>query len=165
MKVLPPKSDMGRWNELIIQGKRGKKLLVITAYRVCKNCAATAGPTTSFSQQWHILRWLHTCNPDPPKQFIHDLEARVSSARREKQGVLITFDANDSLQHFNNDFTQWVRRSGLVDIHVCRHGTNNEPHTHEGQGPHRLHAAFGRSRGLCHCNRNIGSNRQDTYTR
>jgi hypothetical protein len=39
-------------------------------------------------------------------------------------------DANESLQHFNNDFTKWVRESGLVDIHVHRHGTEGEPATH-----------------------------------
>jgi hypothetical protein len=129
-KIAEPESDMGRWNEMQVEGKRGKSLILITAYRVCKNTIASAGPSTSFAQQWHILRRAgHDC-PDPRKQFILDLAARVSAARALGHGVLVMLDANDSLQHFNNDFTKWVRSSNLVDIHVHRHGTEGEPNTH-----------------------------------
>jgi hypothetical protein len=104
--------------------------MVLTAYRVCKNSAATAGPTTSFAQQWHILRRSGDKMPDPRKRFIKDLKKRVCEAIRNKQGVIVMLDANESLQHFNNDFTKWVRESGLVDIRVYRYGAEGEPATH-----------------------------------
>jgi hypothetical protein len=136
-KVGAIESDMGRWNEIVISGRKGKGVVVIPAYRVCKNSTATAGPTTSFAQQWHILRRAGDKTPDPRKRFIKDLEKRVSKATREKQGVIVMLDANESLQHFNNDFTKWVRESGLVDIHVHRHGTEGEPATHT-RGKNRI---------------------------
>jgi hypothetical protein len=123
-------SDMGRWNEIEIMGRKGKSIILITAYRVCKNSAATAGPTTAFAQQWHILRRSGNKTPDPRKSFIIDLEKRVCKAIREKQGVIVMLDANETLQHFNNDFTKWVRNSSLIDIHVHRHGTEEEPATY-----------------------------------
>jgi hypothetical protein len=129
-KAAQKESDMGRWNEIAISGRKGKSVMVITAYRVCKNSVAIAGPTTSFAQQWHILRRLGDKTPDPRKRFIKDLEKRVSKALQDKQGVIVMLDANESLQHFNNDFTKWVRESGLVDIHVHRHGTEGEPAMH-----------------------------------
>jgi hypothetical protein len=129
-KAAANESDMGRWNEIAISGRKGKSVIVITAYRVCKNSAATAGPTTSFAQQWHILRRSGDKTPDPRKRFIRDLEKRVGKALREKQGVIVMLDANESLQHFNNDFTKWIRNSQLVDIHVHRHGTQGEPTTY-----------------------------------
>jgi hypothetical protein len=129
-KAAEHESDMGRWNEIVISGRKGKSVMVITAYRVCKNSVATAGPTTSYAQQWHILRRSGDKTPDPRKRFITDLEKRVRKATREKQGIIVMLDANESLQHFNNDFTKWVRESGLVDIHVHRHGTDGEPATH-----------------------------------
>lgn len=129
-KAAQHESDMGRWNEIVISGRKGKSVMVITAYRVCKNSAAAAGPTTSYAQQWHILRRSGDKTPDPRKRFITDLEKRVCKATREKQGIIVMLDANESLQHFNNDFTKWVRESGLVDIHVHRHGTEGEPATH-----------------------------------
>jgi hypothetical protein len=129
-KAAKPESNMGRWNEIMITGRKGKSVMLITAYRVCKNSAATAGPTTAFAQQWHILRRAREKVPDPRKRFIIDLEKRVSKAIGEKQGVIVMLDANESLQHFNNDFTKWVRNSGLIDIHVHRHGTEDEPATY-----------------------------------
>jgi hypothetical protein len=117
-KAAQHESDMGRWNEIVISGRKGTSMMIITAYRVCKNSAATAGPTTSYAQQWHILRRSGDKTPDPRKRFIKDLEKRVRTASNEKQGIIVMLDANESLQHFNNDFTKWVRESGLVDIHV-----------------------------------------------
>jgi hypothetical protein len=136
-KAESSESDMGSRNEIVIAGRKGKSVSVITAYRVCKNSAATAGPTTSFAQQWHILRRSGDKTPDPRKRFIADLEKRVQSAMRAKQGVIVMLDANESLQHFNNDFTKWVRESGLVDIHVHRHGTEGKPATHT-RGKNRI---------------------------
>jgi hypothetical protein len=129
-KAAQHESDMGRWNEIVISGRKGTSVMIITAYRVCKNSAAAAGPTTSYAQQWHILRRSGDKTPDPRKRFIKDLEKRVRTAATEKQGIIVMLDANESLQHFNNDFTKWVRESGLVDIHVHRHGTEGEPATH-----------------------------------
>jgi predicted amino acid-binding ACT domain protein len=73
-KAAQKESDMGRWNQIAISGRKGKSVMVVTADRVCKNSVATAGPTTSFAQQWHILRCMGDKTPDPRKQFIKDLE-------------------------------------------------------------------------------------------
>jgi predicted nucleic acid-binding Zn ribbon protein len=127
-QAAPQESDMGRLNEILIKGKRGKQLLVLTANRVCMNHAATDGPTTSYSNS----RRQNVQNPDPRKQFIMDLEVHVASALSNRQGLLIMLDAN-------SDFTQWVRCSGLpvVYIHLCASMAQSMNHT-----PHCLHACF-----------------------
>ena len=47
---------LGRWSYVTLKGKNGRKITLVTAYRVCPNTLATAGPTTCWMQQWRALR-------------------------------------------------------------------------------------------------------------
>jgi hypothetical protein len=71
---------MGRWSYVILRGQDGKRILLVTAYRVCIQVTSSAGPTTSTSQQFRFLSQEFRApevieDPHPRKQFIVDLQA------------------------------------------------------------------------------------------
>eukprot|EP00957_Ditylum_brightwellii_P182708 13916697-Ditylum_brightwellii.AAC.1 len=37
---------LGRWSYVTVKGKKNQKVMIVSAYRVCDNCVAQAGPTT-----------------------------------------------------------------------------------------------------------------------
>ncbi len=45
---------LGRWSYLVLRGKGGIKVLIVTAYRVCKQAVQSAGYKTSTAQQFMI---------------------------------------------------------------------------------------------------------------
>jgi hypothetical protein len=72
--------SMGRWSNVMLRGRKGRKTLLVTAYRVCKQTLISAiGPTTAPVQQHrHLTRqWMEhvTEEPQPSLQFILDLQA------------------------------------------------------------------------------------------
>ena len=46
---------LGRWNFLTLRGKNGKKILLVTAYRVCSQSAQSCVQTNSTAQQHRQL--------------------------------------------------------------------------------------------------------------
>eukprot|EP00957_Ditylum_brightwellii_P073741 5604003-Ditylum_brightwellii.AAC.1 len=38
--------SLRRWSYVTMKGKNGRKITMVTTYRVCSNTLATAGPTT-----------------------------------------------------------------------------------------------------------------------
>eukprot|EP00957_Ditylum_brightwellii_P175679 13376602-Ditylum_brightwellii.AAC.1 len=50
------KDTLGRWSYTTFKGKHDQKVTVISAYRVCNNTLAQAGPQTCWKQQWCFLR-------------------------------------------------------------------------------------------------------------
>ena len=123
-------SGLGRWTEATLTGKADRKVTIISAYRVTQNRIENCGPFTAFTQQWHLLRMKGISSPDPREQFFVDLGIRLSSLRQQQSEIILMLDANDTLQNPNSRFTRWVREQKLVDIHVRKHGTDDEPPTY-----------------------------------
>eukprot|EP00957_Ditylum_brightwellii_P133448 10174400-Ditylum_brightwellii.AAC.1 len=46
------KDTAGRWSWATYGGPQTRQITVISAYRVCENTAAEAGPSTAWMQQW-----------------------------------------------------------------------------------------------------------------
>eukprot|EP00957_Ditylum_brightwellii_P075911 5769864-Ditylum_brightwellii.AAC.1 len=59
------KDVIGRWSFVTIEGKKNWKVTVISAYHVCNNSLAHAGPSTCWKQQWRQLRKQGYKEPDP----------------------------------------------------------------------------------------------------
>lgn len=72
-------SGLGRWTETIITGRNNKKVVIITAYNVCKNNISSAGSNTAYFQQWHILhrqkKYDTIC---PRKIMLQDLQNHIT---------------------------------------------------------------------------------------
>jgi hypothetical protein len=118
---------LGRWSELRMEGKEGRAVLIITAYRVVANqVLATAGPRTAFRQQWKLLHSSGIENPNPRKQVLLDLATRIEDATKAGDEVVLMIDANESLNDSRSEFSKFVRRTKLVDIVGQRHGTADD---------------------------------------
>jgi hypothetical protein len=124
-------SGMGRWSEATINGKK-KKVTFITAYRVCQKKGAQAGSKTAYWQQCCIMRSRGKPNDqiDPRNIMLEDLGSRIESLKEAGHEVVLSIDANDTLQSINSEFSKFSRRHGLSDILVDRHGTEDEPPTY-----------------------------------
>ena len=61
--------DMGRFTWMILKGKNEKKIMIITAYRVCK-AWPNIGPHTAHMQQVKQLLLKRITTPDPIREII-----------------------------------------------------------------------------------------------
>eukprot|EP00957_Ditylum_brightwellii_P061014 4631563-Ditylum_brightwellii.AAC.1 len=75
---------MGRWSRITLQGGNDQLVTFITAYMVCKNSLATAGPSTCWMQQQRMLKKKGLLKPDPCKQFLTDL-TKLLNELQEKE--------------------------------------------------------------------------------
>ena len=94
---------LGRWSYIVLRGKNGIKILLVTAYRVCTQTVASIGPNTSTAQQFRGLseRFRHadlTHDPKPRHQFIVDLQAWLETKIASDYSIVLSIDANESLQ-------------------------------------------------------------------
>ena len=55
-------TGLGRWVYTILTGKNHRKIVIITAYRLCQN-SLPRGYETAYSQQYRILRRQNVTNP------------------------------------------------------------------------------------------------------
>ena len=135
-------SSMGRWTSCTISGKQARQVTIITAYNVCNASITTCGPMTAYSQQYHILkRTFPGRDPDPRAAFWRDLSSFITTLRTTGHEIVLMIDANDTLQKHNSKLTKWVRDSGLLDVHMHYHGTDDEPATHS-RGTNRIDYIF-----------------------
>jgi hypothetical protein len=70
---------LGRWSYQVLRGKGGTKILIVTAYRVCKQSVQSMGSQTSTAQQFralsaHFRKAAREDDPIPRHQFIVDLQ-------------------------------------------------------------------------------------------
>jgi hypothetical protein len=79
---------LGRWSYQKISSRQ-KLITFVTAYRPCHS----QGPSTSWTQQWIILRESGSPNPNPIQQFYTGLEEFLSTC---KTSVLM-IDANEHI--------------------------------------------------------------------
>jgi hypothetical protein len=124
-------SGMGRWSEVCITGKKNK-VTFITAYRVVQKKGGVQGFKTAFLQQCSILRTRGKSDDelDPRKLILEDLGKRIKALKEENHEIILSIDANDTLQNISSEFTKFALQHGLSDILVDRHGTDGEPATY-----------------------------------
>eukprot|EP00957_Ditylum_brightwellii_P191457 14576821-Ditylum_brightwellii.AAC.1 len=84
---------LGRWTCLCMKGKYGRKIYIISAYRV----AITEDSTNAAKIQHYImLKKKGVEKPDPKKQFMEYMKKEVQRMKREGEVVLAT-DMNSLL--------------------------------------------------------------------
>lgn len=153
---------MGRWSYTILRGKEGKRILLVTAYRVCTQSISSIGPTTSTSQQYrHLSKEFREANinedPQPRKQFIIDLQAWIEYYNRAGCFIILSIDANESIKSDTGaycplDFTldkpistkghdgtiaTLIRTCGLCDPLIMQHTVSPPPPTYR-RGKERI---------------------------
>ena len=78
-KVAEGTDKKGRWAWVQLLGKRGKAILIISAYRVSQTYPSAAGYTTAFMQQYRALLKENVSKPKPRTQMLTDLETFITN--------------------------------------------------------------------------------------
>jgi hypothetical protein len=101
---------LGRWSYIVLRGKDTRKILVITAYRVCRQTIQSVGVKTSNAQQFRQLSKTFrdadlSGDPIPRHQFIVDLQGWIEHKIGEGHQIILSIDANESFNHTAGSFT------------------------------------------------------------
>ena len=117
-------SGLGRWTTFTLNGKRHRKIAIITAYQVCKTSIHQCGFTTCFSQQWHLLRSQGNEFPDPRKQFWNDLTRHIKILQSSGHLIILIGDFNTHNDNTTNNPLQALQSScqlsdAISHFHDC----------------------------------------------
>jgi hypothetical protein len=121
-------SGMGRYSMHELQGRRGSKLVIITAYRVTNTTAN--GPETTYTQQVAVMRKNGVQTPNPRRQILDDLKKKIMECISCEKEVILCMDANEDSVGRKSEIGKLMRELGLIDLHVYRHGSEKLPETY-----------------------------------
>ena len=131
-------TGLGRWVYTILNAKHHRKIVIITAYRLCHN-SLPRGHETTYSQQYRILRRQNVSNPQPKQFFDHDIIKLIMQWRQKQYEIILMIDANTHI--LDHKLQQIIRSGQLYDLLAARNGTNS-PNTYI-QGKHTIDFIFG----------------------
>jgi len=137
---------LGRWSFLTLQGRGNIKVILVTAYRVCKQTVQSVDPRTSTAQQFRVLSQQfreadRLDDPIPRHQFIVDLQGWLEHKTADGYYIILGIDANEAFDSSGGNYTPvdyqigkpistkdhdgtlstLVRTSGLVDPLLIHH--------------------------------------------
>jgi len=121
---------LGRWSFLELVGQHNKRIMMISAYRVC-NQQFDATSNTVTAQQTRIMQQNGVRTPNPKQQFITDLIDLIKSWMQAGKEVLIGMDANEDVDSPRSKITRLFTETGLIDLHNYRHPAKRKPATHQ----------------------------------
>jgi len=122
---------LGRWSHIEFEGRDGRRIVVVSAYRSCSQ-QTRLGSGMYHDQQYRLLLSAHNPRPDPRLQFIDDLIVQIRQWRHQHQAVLICMDANDDVTHINpqQSIGRLLSETDLVDLHHFKHPSVPRPSTY-----------------------------------
>ena len=82
---------------MVLKGKTGQELLVITAYRVSQVSMPQHGEGTTYHQEHMIMSKAGNINPNPRKQFILDMIKFIQDHQGRGREILLMLDANEEV--------------------------------------------------------------------
>jgi len=136
--------QLGRWSYLELVGQYGKRLIVVSAYRVCaQEFDATSNTVTT--QQHRILQQLGNTSPNPRKQFIRDLIQQIQAWHEKGKEVLLGMDANEDVDHPQSDIMRLFNETDLIDLHTHCYPATPKLATHQ-RGSHPIDLIAGSPR-------------------
>jgi len=136
--------QLGRWSYLELVGQYGKRLIVVSTYRVCvQEFDATSNTVTT--QQHRILQQLGNTSPNPRKQFIRDLIQQIQTWCAMGKEVILSMDANEDVDHPQSDIMRLFNETDLIDLHTHCYPATPKPATHQ-RGSHPIDLIAGSPR-------------------
>lgn len=129
--------QLGRWVEQTFQGKDGKRLTIITAYR--PNYKGNTGPFTVYRQHRDHYNFLtkeaeeaNDTEPmdfdEPRQQMLKDLADRFEEIHEAGNLAILLMDCNEDIR--SNTMQQFLLQSSLKEVILSRHGRTQAPGTH-----------------------------------
>ena len=90
----------GRWSWIILNGRGNKKILIISAYRVCRNTPASAATGTAYMQQYRFQLAQGVKIPDPRRAFYQDLQKFLFTVYKKYTflSTILMADVNEVLE-------------------------------------------------------------------
>jgi len=122
-------SGMGRWSYMVFEGKNGKELLVITAYRVSQVSMPQHGEGTTYHQEHMIMSKTENTNSNPRKQFILDMIKFIQDHQGRGREILLVLNANKEVGKKSQGITALVQECSLYDILATSHPDQQTPVT------------------------------------
>jgi hypothetical protein len=105
-------NPMGHWSWMKFWGKRGTKVLVISAYQVSQTSAWGLGMETVYMQHWRKLAKTRA-NVNPQAQFWEDLNLFICQATAFQEEVLMMIDEKTDI--YDPQFVTFLLDCGLHD--------------------------------------------------
>ena len=109
---------LGRWTYSVINTRKKKKLVIMTAYRLTNE--QLLGNDTIYAQQYRILRRQKIHQPKPRKIFDTDLCTLLREWHRQKHEIILMIDANASIN--DNNLQRIMNSADLYDLMCAKHG-------------------------------------------
>jgi len=136
-------SGLRRWSQLTLAGRNGRRIIIITRYRVC-NQQLRLGSNTAYVQQHRLLIAKGYCNPDPRDIFIEDLILHIHSLQNPDTEIIVALDANKDTSnlHPTKDLGKLLSQTGLIDLHHHRHTNTTTPPMYN-RGQHTIDICLG----------------------
>ena len=121
------KDKYGRWSYLVLLGKRNRKLLFISAYKVCKG--GTHGGTGIAAQETRAMaKDLHPLCKNPRKAFDADLTEFVVTRRSAGYFISLTMDSNTDIN--SPETAKFMSDTGLLSPFQYLHPDKEPPATY-----------------------------------
>jgi hypothetical protein len=130
-------TGLGRWSGLTIDGTTGRKVTIITAYRVCSGTPQTAPIGSSFLREYEYFREHHYTSLNPRRIFLTDLQKTILNLQESGHCIILMLDANSTLD--DEHFQVFIATCGLNDLH----STDPAPSTYIGSANRRIDFIFG----------------------
>jgi hypothetical protein len=131
------KTGLGRWSGVKLEGPDGKKLAIITAYRVCSGSPQTAPIGSSFLREYEFFRERQFNSTNPRRLFLVDLQKTILDLQEAGYSTILMLDANSTLD--DTHLQDFAAKCGLHDLHH----SDPAPSTYIGSTNRRIDFIFG----------------------
>jgi len=123
-------TPLGRWSFAELVGQQGKRLVVVSAYRVC-NQKFDAASNTATAQQIQILQAQGVDNPKLRTIFLNDLISQINTWRTSQKEVILCMDVNEDVDAPKSAIRRIFSETDLIDLHHHRYPSLSKPATHQ----------------------------------
>jgi hypothetical protein len=113
------KTKLGRWTTLLLQGKQGHRVRLITGYRPHKlQSGLNSGEQTVAAQHQRFFR-SQGRELEPQEAFIQDLDKEIEGWLQNGEELVIALDANEDVRSgaTNTMLTQHGLKEAILDKH------------------------------------------------
>ena len=112
--------EMGRYTWIQLNGKNNKKVIIITAYRVCKAGNSIGTHTAHMQQVKHLLQ-KGMVTPNARKEMIKDLGEMIKEHLSEGRGVILMLYSNEEWEKKSQgDMSEFLLATQLKGILKAR---------------------------------------------
>ena len=106
-----------------MRGRRGRRIVIITCYRVSQVSSIGLEDTnTAFIQQQTILRKSGLKSPCPRKECLAELATFITAAEANGDKVILSIDANEAMDLHSSALPEFLSQTTLVDTIEHAHG-------------------------------------------